>query len=101
MRLKNPPSGLQLLKRMKFNQALQGTQNGFNRFFTTPEKFIYDPLKGIEPVFKRNGQIIYIGLEIVEITESDGIGTGYDTIEFKRPPKTKDTLTADYIAFER
>lgn len=99
MRLKNPKGGLDLLSRLKYNQVLVGNQNGLNRFFTSPHKFFYDPTAGFEPVFKRNGNTIYLGNEIKNISESGGAGTGYDIIEFKKPPKKTDVLTADYLVF--
>ena len=97
MRLKNPSSA-NILTRIKFNQGLIGPINGLNRFFTTPHKFLYKPAEGVEPVFKRNGQTVYVGVEIEDVSESGGPGTGYDTIEYRKAPRGKDKLTADYIA---
>lgn len=97
MKLKNPAATAAMIERFKFNQLLIGPKNGLNRFYTTPNKFIYDPGNGTEPVFKRNGQTIYLGLELNAILESGGVGTGYDIVEFMLPPKRNDTLTVDYI----
>ena len=98
MRLKNPRTGG--VTGLRFNQPLQGVQNRINRFFTTGEKFVYDLTEKVEPVFKRNGQTIYLGIEIKAISESAGVGTGFDTIEFLKAPKKTDHLTIDYIRFE-
>jgi len=98
MRLKNP--GFGGIRGLRFNQPLTGVQNGLNRFFTTAEKFRYDLVEKVEPVFKRNGQTVYLGIEIKEINESSGVGTGYDTVEYLKAPKKSDKLTIDYLLFD-
>ena len=98
MRLKNPQSDS--LSNWKTNQKLIGVINGLNRFFTTPHKFVYDVSLGLGPIIKRNGQTVYLDVELKSFNESGGAGTGYDIIEFRKPPKQKDTLIADYIAVE-
>jgi len=95
MKLKNPRGGF---SNWKTNQTLVGNVNGFNRFFKTPHKFVYKPACGVTPIVKRNGQTIYLDIQIKRFIESGGFETGYDTIEFQRAPKRKDVLTADYFA---
>ena len=100
MKLKNPQGGgggASLLERLKYNQDLIGLRDSVNKIFATPHKFLYETT-GLEPVFKRNGQTIYLGKEIDEISESGGVGTGYNQVLFKKAPKTGDVLTADYIS---
>lgn len=96
MKLKNPRGGG--LGNWKTNQVLVGIIDGLNRFFTTPDKFVYDPSGGVTPVLKRNGQTVYLDIQVNKVSESGGVGSGYDTVEFQRAPKTKDMLTADYFA---
>ena len=101
MKLKNPQGGGGgglALTRIKSNQVLVGALDGINKDFTTPHKFVLDIAAGVEPIFKRNGQTIYLGKEIERLYESGGVGTGYDAAEFKKAPKIEDVLTADYIS---
>jgi hypothetical protein len=91
MRLKNPNNGL---NRFRVNQALIGPKNNINKIFSTTEKFIYVPGK-ISPRIEINGNSSYLGIHIKEFSESI-IGSGYDTIIFKRAPRIQDELRITY-----
>jgi hypothetical protein len=78
---------------------LVGPKNGVNVQYTTPglEKFTHNlPFLDISVIF--NGSRLAL-LDDYLITESGGVGTGYDTIVLLVPPPLpNDHLLADYIA---
>jgi len=93
-REKLPKSILTFLGRVRDGIPLQGTRDGSNPTFTTPEKFMQNGIK--IKVMKNGRRLLLDGDYILE--ESGGMGTGYDTIIFFKPPRIFDNLEADYIA---
>ena len=79
--------------------SLIGTQDGSNRIFTTPDKFINGTLGNNEFRIK----ITHNGRDLVEnqdytLLESGGAGTGFDTIVFVSfMPAVKSLLEACYV----
>lgn len=82
---------------IKQGMKLIGEQNSKNRVFTTAEKFIngeyYNNIFHI--LIRHNGR------ELVEKTdffvyESEGAGTGFDTIIFTFSPKLRSSISVDY-----
>lgn len=81
------------------NIPLLGVRNGVNRVFMTPEKFINGSYMGSEYSIhiRHNGRGLDPYLDY-EISESGGIGTGYDTIFFKSfTPSAFNSILADYV----
>lgn len=80
---------------LKFNEELIGSKNGSNRVFAPPEKFKI--LMGL----RRNGHGQHVGTGgDAVISESGGLGTGYDTVTFDAAipaPVAWETLLIDYI----
>ncbi|MGD9728058.1 MAG: hypothetical protein AB7L09_00150 [Nitrospira sp.] len=81
-----------------FNEVLAGTINGTNTVFTTAVDFI----AGSEAVFF-NGVRQHPGVgNDYTISESGGVGTGFDTITFAVAPRARpgakpdDRVTVDY-----
>lgn len=79
-----------------WEEELSGTRNGVNLVFTTVNKF--------DPSFIRvyfNGQRLHSGTgNDFTISESGGVGTGYDTVTFSSPelaPLTGENIYADYL----
>lgn len=84
-----------ILSRFKFNRPLSGALNGVNVTFTTPEDFLPDTLQfflnGVGPLDVGPGCD-------VTISESGGVGTGYDTVTFVHfAPGPTDKLRAHYL----
>lgn len=74
-----------------------GIIDGSNPNFVTPEDFVQaSPL--VIRVY-RNGQRQTLGGDY-SVSESGGVGTGYDTITFIAPaiPKTGEVIRVDYFA---
>lgn len=86
-----------LINRMRWNKDLLGTKNGVNMVFTTPDDFIQDGEIVIRVYM--NGVRLRLGsANDYEVSESGGVGTGYDTITFTGvAPTVGDELTADYM----
>lgn len=88
-----------LINRMRWDKDLVGVKNGANQDFTIPggEKF----LQVGELVIRvyRNGLRMRLGSSNdYVVSESGGMGTGYDTITFTGPaPLDYENLTADYM----
>lgn len=81
-------------------QELIGTKNGINRVFTTPDKFLHgDSIgDGLLVQVYRNGKRELIGdYNDFVVDESGGVGTGYDMVIFRKPPRKNETLLVDYI----
>lgn len=100
MDLKNPQYAAFnfLLGRLRYCVELIGTKDGFNRFFMTPDKFINNDNIKIE--LFRNGVgplLLGVGNDFL-VSESGGLGSGYDTVELQfRPPFDWEILLATYI----
>lgn len=75
---------------------LTGTKNGINTSFTlsTGDKFVYNSTYVIT-VYVNGVRQAYTSNFI--ISESGGVGTGYDTIIFIEAPSAQDILIADYF----
>ena len=78
--------------------ALIGLVNNVNQVFTTPDKFVHEP-------GNRSIQVYYNGQRLLEtddyaVSESGGVGTGYDTVTMVVVPRAVgvkiDKLWADY-----
>lgn len=84
--------------RYRVAQNLVGLKNGVNVTYTTPglEKFTHNlPFFDISIIF--NGSRLAL-LDDYLVSESGGVGTGYDTIILLVPPPLpNDHLFADYI----
>lgn len=78
-----------------FQQTLAGPQNGVNVVFTTPVKFIASgPSK---ESFSVNGVLLLQGVgNDYTVSESGGVGTGYDTITMAFAPRSNDRLSIDF-----
>ena len=81
-----------------FNEVLAGTINGINKVFTTAVDFV----AGSQSVFF-NGVRQHPGASNdYTISESGGVGTGYDTVTFDVAPRARpgakpdDRVTIDY-----
>jgi hypothetical protein len=77
-----------------FNVALLGVKNGVNLVFTTPDDFVHVVSGETIRVFY-NGQRLLESEDYV-ISESGGMGSGYDTVTMFVAPRIDDKLTADY-----
>lgn len=79
---------------------LIGTKNGSNRIFYTSDKFLngtFSTGDHFHISVKHNGKDLYESIDYT-ISESSGVGTGYDTINiFSFAPKTNSTLIATYV----
>lgn len=77
---------------------LIGLKNGTNRVFLTPDKFINGFYSGndFHIEIKHNGKALYENIDYT-ISESGGVGTGYDVINLTQfSPLPKSTLFAWY-----
>lgn len=78
---------------------LIGLKDGFNRSFYTPEKFINGSYFGntFHIEVSHNGKKIFDGIDYT-LSESGGLGTGYDTINFVSfVPVARSVLKANYV----
>ena len=75
-------------------EELQGTKDGSNTVFVTSVKFLQEDKIGI--IFNRNGQEQLLGFDYI-IVESGGVGTGFDTVIVRKPPRIFDSLICHYI----
>jgi len=74
---------------------LIGLKNGVNVVFTTPDKFRRDIFL---EVVSRNGVSQDEGAtEDYTVSESGGVGTGYDTITFAIAPFVWEKIVIDYL----
>ena len=79
--------------------SLIGIQNSINRIFTTPETFVDGIFDGNEfhILIRHNGRDLVLGVDFT-ISESGGLGTGFDTIAFiSFAPKKRSVIVADYV----
>lgn len=83
--------------RFRTGVQLVGVIDGLNNIFITPgsEKFTHN-LPFITPAVFYNGQRLVL-LDDYTLTESFGVGTGFDTINLFFAPKLGDKIMADYI----
>ena len=85
--------------KFRYNVELIGVKNGSNTNFTTPEKFVQLGNIVIE-VFRNGAGPLKLGAtDDYTVSESGGVGTGYDTITYNGPaPLSWEYLSANYIA---
>jgi hypothetical protein len=77
------------------NITLIGVMDGANQDFFSPDKFLISPFT--EMVY-RNGVAQSKGAsDDYVITETGGVGTGYDKVTFAVAPLSWEHLTIDYI----
>ena len=96
--LEGGAGGASLEYAFKNEIALIGTKDGVNRTFYTPDKFINGSFNdnSFHIDLKHNGKSIYESIDYT-IGESEGPGTGYDTINLIQfAPLPKSTLFASY-----
>jgi len=92
---------LRQLSQRRFQVQLVGSKDGVNRIFTTPEKFMHDPTIGLTIDVWHNGRRLMQGLNPsvgdYSVSESGGLGTGFDTINlYTFAPIERSCLVADY-----
>ena len=83
--------------RFRVGQHLNGPINGSNVIFTVPsgEKFTHNlPFLTIQVYY--NGVRLTL-LDDFTVTESGGMGTGYDRVTLEIAPKVNDKVLVDYI----
>lgn len=83
--------------RYRTGQGLVGVKNGVNVTFTTPglEKFSQNlPFLSIAVFY--NGVRLAL-LDDYMVIESNGVGTGFDTVLMALAPLANDHLFADYV----
>jgi hypothetical protein len=82
---------------LRWDIAVSGSVDGVNLDFITPEKFVQ--VAPLTIVVYRNGQRQTLGGDYT-VSESGGIGTGYDTITFASGAMVKPgtILRVDYVA---
>lgn len=77
----------------KYQVPLVGAINGVNHQYVTPDKF-----DSLTIALYYNGQRLYRPDDF-EISESLGLGTGYDTVTTVIAPVVGDRLFADYTSY--
>lgn len=86
-----------LLARFKWQQVLSGVQDSANRVFTTPDIFLPDTIE----VYHNGRKLSRVGsIQQAEysLSESSGLGTGYDTITFNTfVPVTSSIIRVNYV----
>ena len=83
------------IAQMRTFRALIGATNGVNTVFTTPEIFLHSPPNTEAKVYYNGQRVARAG--DYTVSESGGIGTGFDTVTFLFAPRFGDTLWADYL----
>lgn len=100
MRLRGPSGGKAVaeLQSSLVTEDLLGTKDGSNLVFTTPSNFIYVASTGWDISVYLNGQKLREGASRdYTVSESGGIGTGYNTITLVAPaPLVWEELWAKY-----
>lgn len=82
------------------NIALLGTLDGVNTVFTIPggEKAVHLP-PGLQIKLYRNGVRQKLGVACdYTVSESGGLGTGFDTVTVDPAPKSYEILLVDFVA---
>lgn len=87
-----------LFGKMRWNKDLVGTKNGVNQTFVIPDPEFVQVGEQVIRVFY-NGQRLRLGSgDDYTVSESGGVGTGYDTITLVGvAPLPTEELTADYL----
>lgn len=86
-----------LLGRFRWNKDLVGVKDGVNKVFTVPDPFFVQSGEIVIRV-DMNGQRLRLGAaNDYTVSESGGVGTGYDTVTFVVAPKAYENPTADYL----
>jgi len=83
--------------RYRTGQGLLGAKDGVNLVYTTPssENFVHNlPFLSIQVYYNGVRQTL---LDDYTVSESGGVGTGFDTITMGVPMRPGDKLIADYI----
>jgi len=80
---------------VRINVVLIGAINGSNQAFSVPESFLHNPPKTSIQVFL-NGQALLLSDDYT-LSESGGIGTGFDTVTTVVVPRSGDKIWAHYI----
>ena len=81
----------------RWDVELLGVKNGVNMVFTTPEDF--EQVLNIRIRTYLNGQrLLEGGGNDYTVSESGGVGTGFDTVTTAVAPQSDDNLTADFVA---
>lgn len=94
LRLKQRNDGFLVELQRRQNYDLNGAINGINLVFTTtPFKFVN--VTGDSILVFLNGQRLY-ETEDYTLSESGGVGTGYDTVTLAIPPRVNDRVTAEF-----
>lgn len=84
-----------LESRLRFGVELSGDQNGVNQTYTAPEFFTL----GTMQVYWNGNRNHKGATHDFTVSESGGVGTGYDTITFTGvAPLPEDHILADYVA---
>jgi len=84
--------------RFRTGQQLTGPKDGLNVSYTVPvgDKFTQNlPFFGIQVYY--NGVRLTL-LDDYSVSESGGMGSGYDTVVFEVAPRFNDHLLVDYVA---
>lgn len=86
---------------MRWNKGLVGTKDGVNTSYIVPDTSFIQSGEIVIRVY-RNGRRMTIGASNdYTVSESGGVGTGYDTITFNGPaPLSYEVLAADYMVDE-
>lgn len=85
-----------ILARLRVGVEPAGAVNGVNLVYTTPEDFLNTADLTVAVYW--NGLRLFEGAVCdYTISESGGIGTGFDTITFAVAPKTGDNVLVDYV----
>lgn len=85
------------MQRVRTGRELSGPIDGLNVSFRVPsaDKFVHDlPLLSIDVYY--NGVRLALSDDYT-VSESGGVGTGYDTVVLGIPPLPGDHLLADYL----
>lgn len=92
-------SALHLPFAIKQAISLNGSQDGVNDTFTLSDKFLHGDLDSntFEISITHNGRVLYVNKDFI-ISESQGIGTGYDTVKFiSLIPDASSFLLCNYL----
>lgn len=82
----------------RWDVPLDGVIDGANKTFTVPasEKFVQSGNVHIRVYL--NGQRLFAGASNdYTVSESGGVGTGYDTVDLSIAPVTGDLVTVDFV----
>ena len=93
--LSNIVTSIADLLAIEYGVELLGVKDGVNATFTTPTKFKPDTIKVF---FNGLRQKIGVGNDFI-VTESGGVGTGYDTVilDVSLAPYANESVVAEYV----